>query len=135
MPTVNEVRQGLADAITDGVGLRAAHQWQDTLSAPIAVVTRRSFDPRYVFSGQRAAYQFLVTIYADRTNERAAQKLLDDYCELSGETSVIAAIQDGDNWTNVAVDYAQVTQVSEVQSVAVSESQFLAVSLDVEVVF
>lgn len=135
MPTVQEVRQALSDAITDGVGLRAAPMWQDTFTAPIAIVTRREFDPRLVFTGTTASYEFTVTIYADRTNERTAQVLLDDYCELDGSGSVVAAIQDEANWPNVTVDYAQVTRVGEVQSVAQGESQYLAVALDVEVVF
>lgn len=135
MPTVQEVRQGLADAITDGVGLRSAPMWQDTFTAPIAIVTRREFDPRMVFTGTKATYGFTVTIYADRTNERTAQVILDDYCELDGPGSVVAAIQDGNNWPNVTVDYAQVTRVGEVQAVAQGESQYLAVALDVEVVF
>lgn len=134
MTTVWEVREALANAVTDGCGLRCQFYVPDQMVAPIAVVSRRAFDPRYVFSEAKAAYQFTVTVYVDRTADRTAQKTLDDYCELSGSGSVIAAIQDGDLWS-VDVDYAQVTQVGEVVAVAVSESQFLAVALDVEVVF
>jgi hypothetical protein len=76
-----------------------------------------------------------VTIYTPRAADRAAQNLLDDWVELSGATSVIAAIQDGDNWQNVAVDYAQVVNVSEVQAVSVDTAEYLAVRLDVEVVW
>ena len=134
MPTVLEVREALAGAITDGTGLRSASLIQDQMVAPIAVVARREFDPRFVFSQAKATYEFTVSIYADRTNERAAQEALDGFCELSGTGSVIAAIQDSTLWT-VSVDYAQVVLVSEVQATAIAESQFLVVRLDVEVVF
>jgi hypothetical protein len=134
MPTVAQVRDELADVITTGAGLRAAALVQDTMVAPIAVVTRRPFDPRMIFSQAKAAYQFTVTIYVDRTDERAAQRALDTYCELSGTGSVTAAIQNGANWS-VTVDYAQVTQIGEVQAVIIGESNYLAVPLDVEVVF
>jgi hypothetical protein len=45
MPTVQEVRTALADAI-GATGLRSAPMWQDTFTAPIAIITRREFDPR-----------------------------------------------------------------------------------------
>lgn len=134
MPTVTEVRDDLAAVITAGTGLRAAPLVQDTMVAPIAVVSRRPFDPRMVLSQASAAYLFAVTIFADRTNERASQRLLDSYSELSGSTSVLAAIQDGTLWS-VDVDYAQVTQIGDVQAVIVGESNYLAVELLVEVVF
>jgi hypothetical protein len=157
MPTVTQVRDELARVITAGTGLRAAALVQDTMVAPIAVVTRRPFDPRMIFSQAKATYAFTVTIYADRTDERAAQLALDNWCEirsidLVAETdaqldaeddddllveesaSVIEAIQNGANWS-VTVDYAQVTQIGEVQAVIIGESNYLAVPLDVEVVF
>ena len=134
MPTVTEVRDQLADIITDHAGLRAVPLVQETMIPPIAIVTRRAFDPRLVFTQSKAAYLFTVTIYVDRTVERSAQIKLDEYCELSGNDSVTAAIQNGANWT-LAVDYAQVTQIGEVQAVAIAESNYLAVALDVEVVF
>ena len=134
MPTVAQVRDELADVITTGAGLRATPLVQDTLIAPIAVVSRRPFDPRMVLQQAKAAYQFTVTIYVDRTDERAAQRALDTYCELSGTGSVIAAIQTGSNWS-VTVDYAQVTQIGDVVPVVAGESNYLIVQLDVEVVF
>jgi hypothetical protein len=157
MPTVTQVRDELARVITVGAGLRAAALVQDTMVAPIAIVSRRPFDPRMIFSQAKAAYQFTVTIYVDRTDERAAQRALDNWCEirsidlvvetdeqLDAETgddllveesaSVVEAIQNGANWL-VDVDYAQVTQIGEVQAVIIGESNYLAVPLDVEVVF
>jgi len=135
MTTVFDVRQGLADAITDGTGLRASHYVPEQMVAPIAVVARRSFDPRFVFSQSKATYELTVSIYVDRTNDRAAQETLDGFCEVSGVGSVIAAIQNSANWLNVSVDYAQVVNVSEVQAVGIAESQYFVVQLDVEVVF
>jgi hypothetical protein len=134
MPTVQDVRSALADAIAV-TGLRSAPMWQDTFTAPIAIITRREFDPRLVFTSNRAAYQFTVTIYADRTNERTAQVLLDDYCELSGAGSIVAAIQDDANWSSVDIDYVQVIRIGEVTASSQGESNYLAVPLDVEVVF
>jgi hypothetical protein len=134
MPTVTQVRDELADIITDRAGLRAAALVQDTMIPPIAIITRRPFDPRMIFSQAKAAYQFTITIYVDRTSERSAQIQLDEYLELTGNDSVTAAIQNSANWT-LTVDYAQVTQIGEVQAVIIGESNYLAVPLDVEVVF
>ena len=102
--------------------------------APIAVVSRRAFDPRLVFAQSKAAYLFTVTVYVDRTDERAAQRALDTLTEISGSGSIVAAIQNGTLWS-VSVDYAAVTQIGEVQAVAIAESNYLAVPIDVEVVF
>lgn len=132
---MTEVRDALANAITAGTGLRASALVLDTMAPPIAVVARQPFDPRLVFTQAKAAYQFAVRIYAGRTNERAAQEALDGWCELSGAGSVIAAIQNDANWGAVDVDYAVVTNVGEVQAVAIGESVYLTVELTVEVVF
>jgi hypothetical protein len=134
MPTVQDVRSALADAIAV-TGLRSASMWQDTFTAPIAIITRREFDPRLVFTSNRAAFQFTVTIYADRTNERTAQILLDNYCELSGAGSIVAAIQDDANWSSVDIDYVQVIRIGEVTASSQGESNYLTVPIDVEVVF
>ena len=136
MTTVSEVREEIAGIIDDNIdGLRGSAIVPDQMVGPIAVVSRRAFDPRYVFSGAKSQYEFTVTIYTPRAADRAAQNLLDDWVELSGDTSVIAAIENGDNWQNVTVDYAQVVNVSEVQSVSVDTAEYLAVRLDVEVVW
>lgn len=136
MTTVSEVRQAMADAIADNVeGLRASAIVPDQMVGPIAVVSRQAFDPRFVFSGARASYEFTVTVYVLRSADRAQQNLLDEYVELSGTNSVIAALQDEANYPNVTLDYVQVTNVSEVQAVSVDTAEYLAVRLDVEVVF
>lgn len=136
MTTVSEVRTEIAGIIDDNIkGLRGSAIVPDQMVGPIAIVSRRAFDPRFVFSGAKSTYELTVTIYTPRAADRAAQNLLDDWVELTGATSVIAAIQDGDNWSNVTVDYAQVINVSEVQSVSVDTADYLAVRLDIEVVF
>lgn len=136
MTTVSQVRQQIADIIDDNIeGLRASAIVPDQMVAPIAIVSRRAFDPRYVFSGAKAQYELTITIYVPRTADRAMQNLLDEFVELSGATSVIEAVQTGSNWTNVTVDYAQVVNVSEVSAVSVDTAEYLAVQLDVEVVW
>ena len=136
MTTVSQVRQQIADIIDDNIeGLRASAIVPDQMVAPIAIVSRRAFDPRYVFSGAKAQYELTITIYVPRTADRAMQNLLDEFVEVSGATSVIEAVQTGSNWTNVTVDYAQVVNVSEVSAVSVDTAEYLAVQLDVEVVW
>lgn len=135
MPTVTEVRNGLADAINTGMALRTSPLVLDSMVPPIAVVARAPFDPRYVFTQSKAAYPFYVRLYAGRADERSAQEKLDEWTDLTGDDSVIAAIQDSANWTAVDVDYAVVTNISEVQTAAIGESVYLTVELSVEVVF
>ena len=136
MPTVSEVRQQIADIIDDNVeGLRASPIVPDQMVGPIATVSRSAFDPRMVFSESRSTYEFAVSIYVPATADRAMQNLLDDFAELSGATSVTAALQNGDNWTNVTVDYAQVVNVGAVSKVQVDTADYFAIRLDIEVVF
>lgn len=135
MPTVTEVRNGLANAINTGMALRTSPLVLDSMVPPIAVVARAPFDPRLVFTQSKAAYPFYVRLYAGRADERSAQEKLDEWTDLTGDDSVIAAIQDSANWTAVDVDYAVVTNISEVQTAAIGESVYLTVELSVEVVF
>lgn len=137
MATVSQVREQMALIINDNIeGLRASAIVPDQMVAPIAIVARREFDPRFVFSGATSTYPFAITIYVPRTADRAMQNLLDEYVELvDGDLSVITALQDGANWTEVDVHYAQVVNVSEVTATSIDTAEYLAVRLDVEVVF
>jgi hypothetical protein len=134
MTTVAQVRDGLAEAITNGCGLRASGYVLDTIAAPCAHVFRREMDPRLVFSKAKAEYRFGVRVFVGRIAEKPAQQRLDELTEASGAGSLVVAVEDSDNWP-VTVDYAVVTLIGEPQQVTVADEVFLAVDFDVEVVF
>lgn len=134
--SVTAVRQGLKDAVSTVSGLRASAYKRDTVNPPCAEVTPGEWDPRTVLDADRSTREFIVTLYGGRTSEDTAQTLLDGYCEMSGATSVINAIQsDADLNGGTTADYAQVTNVSELIVVTVGAIDLLAVRLTVEVAF
>lgn len=129
------VRDALADAAAGISGLRSSPYHLDSINPPIAVVTPGEFDPRLVFGQGKQVRPFIVTVYAGRTTEVHAQKLLDTYTELSGATSLLAALQATAVATAAGADYVEVTEVSGLQVVPVGEINYLAVQWTVEVCY
>jgi len=143
MTTISDVRRGIAYAIQNGLvsasypqGLRVEEYVRDTLTGPCAEVHRREFDPRLIFSEVKSEYQFVVRVYSPLTTDRWSQEFLDDLSEVNGQTSLIRAVQDGDNWpADVTIDYAQVTRVGEIVAVQREAEAYLMVEFDVEAVW
>ena len=135
MTTIGDVREALAAAVSDGTGLRCHPYMLDQFAAPCALVERRQMDPRMVFGQGHAVRNFAVRCYFPRVNERAGQIDMDSYCELSGERSVIAAIQNEDNWPNELIHHAVVVNVGDTLLVNVAGAEYLSVAFDVEVVW
>jgi hypothetical protein len=136
MTTLAEVHAGLADAVS--TVLNCDPYESDKINVPGAQVVAPPYDPRMVFSGGKTVYPFKVRVYGSRTIPEATFEAMCAYREASGTKSLVAAIQDGDNWPDDLVDYAQVQQVGEFQSIEIPAGQgawYLAFEIDVEVCF
>lgn len=132
--TLADLHQGLADAVS--VVLRCDPFESDKLNVPCAQVVAPAYDPRLVFTGTKQVYPFKVRVYGSRTIPEATFEAMCAYRDAAGVKSLVAAIQNGDNWTDGVADYAQVQLVGEFQSVEIpagSGSWYLAFELDVEV--
>lgn len=134
MTTFADVRQALADAVAT-TGLRCLPYPLDDLPVPCAYVDRAEFDPRFVFSQAKASRNLIVQVLLPRDSERAGQIKLDAYCELSGSTSILAAIQDGNNWPDNLVDSASVTSIGDPGVVNVGGVDYLTTVFSVEVIW
>lgn len=121
-------------AIETVSGLRAFDYIQDSIDAPCAHVVPLEFDPRMVLGETKSEYQFQIRIYAARAAADQNQKLLDGYREVSGATSLTAAVQ-GNATLAAAVDYAQVSRIGEVMVAEISGVPYLYLEIDVEVCF
>lgn len=132
MTSIAEVRQSLADAITQGTGVVCFAYASDTVHTPGAMVLRKAMDPRMVFGGASNVYEFAVVAYAGRAEEVAAQTLIDEWCEPG--SGFKQAIEDGALWS-ATIDYAAVTQIGETQAVDIGGGSYLAVEFTVEVVW
>lgn len=137
--TIAQVRQALSDAADGLSDLRAAPYMPDQINPAQAVVLAGDWDPRYVMAEGKTKREFIVRVFAGRTADTAAHKLLDTFSELSGATSMVAAIHasTGLNGANggTYADYAEVVGVSGVLTVTVGTIDYLAMDWTTEVVF
>lgn len=134
MTTIAEVRPALADALAQIPGWRVTPYVGAAINAPMLKVSRPAFDPRMVFGQAKAKRSFTVTAYVTMGAIEHGEQLLDALCELTGETSLIAAVQDGANWS-VDVDYAVVTNVGEVTAAEIAGAEYLVCPFEIEVVW
>lgn len=128
----DEVRQALAGAVTQ-CGLRCSPYVLDQVNAPCAEIDRRAWDPRMVFAQGTGARAFVVRCLYDRTAEISAQKLMDEHMELSGASSLVAAVQDEANWPDNLVHYAAVTSIGDPVEVERGGIAYLCVEYEIEV--
>ena len=133
MTTIAQVRDSLAKAVAT-TGLRCDPYASDNYAAPCAQVVRNPMVPHMTLgavSDTKHAYQFQVLVFVNRESEVAGQKLLDKWCDLSGDSSVVAAIENGNLWI-ATVDYARVTRIGQTLEYP-RQPALLVVAFDVEV--
>lgn len=136
MTTIFDARQGLADALSTIPGWRASAYVGDQVNPPMIKVTMPAFDPRMVFGQSKAAHTFRCYAYATRAASESSERALDELAELTGDGSLIAAVQTSGNWT-ADVDYAVVTTVGEitVTQFGSDAAEYFVRPFDVEVVW
>lgn len=135
MTTIAQVRDAMAAAVATIDGLRAYAYELDTINAPAAHVVSLEYDPRYVMADAPTEYQFQIRVYVPRAAVEQAQKLLDGYREVSGATSIRAAVQNENNRPAGLADYFSVTRIGAVGVVEVAGAPYLYLEIDVEAVF
>ncbi len=138
MTTIADVREQMAlIARTNVEGLNGgfAYLADALVNLPAAHIARPAYDPRLVFSEVKQQYQFQWVVYVPRTLDQQGQKLLDEFAEPSGTTSIVEALQTSDNWGSVTVDYASVTNVSATQETEIAGVPYFVLVVDVEVVW
>lgn len=134
MTTIADVRQSLADVVATVVPMATAYLG-DVQHVPSAQIMRKQMTPGLVFSDAKQTYLFGVVVYANRTIEANGQQWLDGLCEMTGASSMKAAIESSDAWA-ASIDYARVTSVGETQLVQFDGgAQYLSVEFEVEVVW
>jgi hypothetical protein len=134
--TIADVREDMAAVLSTLADWSVSSYIGDQVFPRMIKIARPAFDPRMVFQQTKAVHQFKVTAYAPRATPETSEAALDALCELTGNTSLIAAIQDGSLWT-VDVDYAQVTKCGAVYATqwVDSTTEYLACDFEIEVVW
>jgi hypothetical protein len=137
MTTIAEVRADLINVLTNIEGWSTQNPYVgDMAPHPYSFkIARPAFDPRMVLSQARASHEFTVTAYAPRVTPEVSEQAIDALCELSGDGSLIATVQNDTYWT-VDIHYAQVTRCGEVQAITwIDGMDYLAAQFTIEVVW
>lgn len=127
-----EVREALAAAV-ETAGIRCDPYVVDQVNAPCAMVDRRQMDPRYVFGSTPTVYRFRLICYFNRTDLRSSQQDMDEFCDVTGDRSIVAAIQDGDHWPDDLIHTVSVVAISDTFEREVAGVTYLTVDFDIEV--
>lgn len=131
MTTIADVRASLKVA-GETTGLRGSAYITDQVNFNCFQVGIPAYDPRFMFAGVKRVQPFTIVAYFQKSAEIAAQKTLDEYCDVTGAKSMVAAVQNGDNW-DADVDYCQVVQIGATALTTIVEIEYLTVQWDLEV--
>lgn len=133
MPTVSELRTGLATNLATIAGLRTSATIPDQVTPPIAVVmpNQITYDTAFARAGGDE-YEFIVMVIVGRVDERTAQNRLDAYCSGSGASSVKLAIEKDKTLGGKAFD-CRVTNLRNYNQVTVGDTTYLSGEFVVQV--
>jgi len=124
MPTITQIRDGLATNLATITGLRTSAEIPDNPSPPIAIVQMGNVSYDTAFGGGLTTYNFIVSVILGRVAEREAQRRLDAYGSTSGASSVKEAIE-SDRTLGGVVSDLRVTDLSNVGAVLLGEASYL----------
>jgi hypothetical protein len=93
MPTISEIRAGLATNLATIAGLRSSATVPDNPSPPIAIVNVSSVDYNQSMQRGLTLYNMTVSVIVSRVDERSGQNRLDGYASTSGAASIKNAIE------------------------------------------
>lgn len=132
MPSISDLRAGLANNLATITGLRTAAEIPDNPSPPIAIVQlqRVSFDG--AFAKGMTTYDFTVSVIVGRAAEREAQRRLDAFASSSGDSSVKAALESDRTLAGECFDL-RVSEMANIGAVLLGEASYLAADFVVTV--
>jgi hypothetical protein len=130
--TIAQIRDGIKARLDTIPGLRAHATMPDVLTAPAAVVYRRSTTFDSSMDGDSDDLTCAVTVMVEYTGERIAQTALDTYLGRSGANSIRAALA-GDPTLGGVVDFAEVVSAERDRIVEWAGVKYLAADLVVQV--
>jgi hypothetical protein len=132
MPTVTELRTGLATRLGTISGLRTSATIPDQINPPLAVVSVETITYDEAFSRGLDQYTFMITLLVGRVAERSAQNSLDSYLAPTGSGSVKTAIE-GDRSLGGKAQTLRVTEMSGITPVTLGDVSYLSATFMVTV--
>ena len=132
MPTITQIRDGIATNLQTITGLRTAAEVPDNPNPPQAVVQMGNVSYDTAFQGGLTTYSFIVSVIVARVTENRAQERLDAYASTSGASSVKNAIE-SDRTLNGLVGDLRVIEMTNVGAVLLGEATYIAADFAVTV--
>lgn len=132
MPTVSELREGIATNLQTINGLRIFAYVPDDPKPPIAVVMPETIEFDTSFGRGLDTYNFVVQLLVTSVSDRAAQANIDAYMNPSGPSSVKAAIEK-DKTLGGKAQSLRVETIRNYRRVDVNENQYLSAEFTITV--
>lgn len=132
MPTISEIRSGLATNLGTIPGLRTAAFVPDEPKPPIAVVFPENVLFDTAFARGLDTYTFTVQVIVSKVSDRNAQSNLDGYCNPDGPQSVKAALESNRTLGGKVQDL-RVTEARDYRAATINENTYLTVTFAVTV--
>ncbi len=126
------MRTGLAAGVR-AAGLRCSEYVVDQVNPPMGMIHLQDIDYDLVFEDGPATYQFWLTVYLARANEKGTQALADGYAEPTGATSVKAAVETAAVAAAMGVDVINVRKCNGMGPAKIGEVDYLAIRFEIEV--
>lgn len=132
MPTIAELKNGLATNLATITGLRTSGTIPEQVNPPIAIIVFNNVDYDTTFGRGMDMYSFTVTVIVSRADARNAQNLLDVYCAPTGTSSIKTAIELDRSLGSKANDL-RVTGLSNYGNLTIGETNYFAAEFAVTV--
>ena len=132
MPTLSEIRTGIATNLGTISGLRTSAYVPDEPKPPIAIIFPENISFDTAFGRGLDTYTFTVQVIVSKISDRNAQSNLDGYCNPSGASSVKAALE-SDKTLGDLVQDLRVTEARDYRAATINENTYLTVTFAVTV--
>ncbi len=130
--SLTKIREGLATNLATISGLRTTAELPDNPSPPIAVISPRTIEYNAAYAKGLAVYTFTVTVIVGRVAERTAQRLLNDYSDNTGASSVKTAIESDRTLGGFAFD-CRVVSMDNIGAIQLNDATYLGADFTVSV--
>ena len=132
MPTLSDIRTGIATNLGTISGLRTSAYVPDEPKPPIAIIFPENISFDTAFGRGLDTYTFTVQVIVSKISDRNAQSNLDGYCNPSGASSVKAALE-SDKTLGDLVQDLRVTEARDYRAATINENTYLTVTFAVTV--
>ena len=130
--TITSAAEGLRERLATIVGLRVYDHIPDTISVPMAAVGIDEVTFHRSFAGGDPVYRFVITVLVARSEERTAQRKLEDFLSYGGQKSIREAIET-DMSLGDRVQTCVVERGGNIQPISINDASYLAVDFTVTV--